>query len=142
MSESEVKEFLTSKVNVQIATVDSKGDPSIQPVWYYYDQNAGKFYINTAKASQKVRNIRRRDTVYFSIDEDVFPYRCVKGKAKANVLEDAKGNLPIAERIMEKYLGSIDEPVAKQILDTVKSGDSVLVEMTPSYYSAWDFGKQ
>lgn len=142
MSESEVKEFLTSKVNVQIATVDNNGDPSIQPVWYYYDQNAGKIYINTAKASQKVRNIRRKDTVYFNIDEDVFPYRCVKGKAKASVLEDAKRNLPIAERIMEKYLGSIDEPAARQILDTVKSGYSVLVEMTPVYYSTWDFGKQ
>jgi general stress protein 26 len=64
MSEGDLKNFLsTSQINIQIGTVDSKGDPSIQPVWYYYDQNADRLYVNTGKDSLKVRNIMRKSTV-------------------------------------------------------------------------------
>lgn len=141
MKENEVKEFLGSKINLQIATVDSNGDPIIQPVWYYYEQDADRLYINTSRMSQKVRNIGRRDIVYFSVDEDVFPYRCVKGKARARVSEDANRNVSIVERLVLKYLGDIDHPFSKQMLDQLKRGDSLVIEMMPSYYSAWDFGQ-
>lgn len=65
----------------------------------------------------------------------------VKGKGKAKISENPKDNLPIVEKIMTKYLGSVDHPTAKSILDTAKSGKSVLLEITPSYFSTWDFGK-
>jgi nitroimidazol reductase NimA-like FMN-containing flavoprotein (pyridoxamine 5'-phosphate oxidase superfamily) len=142
LSEDEVKTFLTSKMNMQLATIDERGDPSIQPVWYYHDPAADRIYVNTGRESHKARNISRKGTVYFSIDEDSFSYRCVKGKARAVVSEYSEKNVQIAEKIMEKYLGSTDHPLAKQILETVRNGSSVLIGMTPAYYSTWDFGKQ
>ena len=142
MTEDDVKSFLSSsQINIQIGTVDSKGDQSIQPVWYYYDQDKDRLYVNTGKDSQKVRNIRLKNKVYFSVDEDTFPYRCVKGKATATVSEDVGRNLPVAEKIMIKYLGSTVHPTAAQILESVRSGQSVIIEMAPLYYSTWDFGK-
>ena len=142
MDESEVKGFLASKMNIQIATIDKNGDPTIQPVWYYYDPAAGKIYVTTDRRTQKVQNARRKDTAYFSVDEDAHPYRCVKGKAKIKVSEDVGRNLPAVEKIAEKYLGTIEHEFAKRMLAEVKSGESVVLEMTPAYYSVWTFGKQ
>ena len=71
----------------------------------------------------------------------MFPYRCVKGKAVARISEDPGKNVPIAEKIMIKYLGSADHPTAVQILEGVRQGQSVIIEMAPLYYSTWDFGK-
>jgi len=142
MDENAVKAFLGSKMNLQIATIDSDGDPIIQPVWYFYDQNADKIYINTSRESQKVRNMERKDIVYFSVDEDMSPYRCVKGKAKARVSDDSNRNLTIVEKMVEKYLGDLDHPFSRQMLAQIKRGDSVVIELTPAYYSAWDFGGQ
>ena len=35
-SKEEVDRFLESKLNLQIVTIDEEGDPSIQPVWFWY----------------------------------------------------------------------------------------------------------
>ncbi len=140
MEENAVKEFLGTKMNLQIATIDSGGDPVIQPVWYFYDPNVDKIYINTSRESQKVKNMGRRDTVYFSVDEDISPYRCVKGKAKAHVSDDSNRNLAIVEKMVIKYLGGLDHPFSRQMLDQLKRGDSLVIELTPAFYSAWDFG--
>ena len=39
MSKEEVERFLESKLNLQLATIDERGDPNIQPVWFYYDKD-------------------------------------------------------------------------------------------------------
>src|SRR3712207_7524709 len=73
MNEQKVREFLGSRVNLQIATIDKNGDPIIQPVWYYHDPDDDKIYVISGKSSQKVANIRRKNIVYFNLDEDAFP---------------------------------------------------------------------
>jgi hypothetical protein len=40
-----------------------------------------------------------------------------------------------------KYLGTLDHPVAKMITDRVKNGEVVLVEISPKFFSTWDYGK-
>ena len=140
MTEDEVKDFLSSsKTNLQLATIDSKVEPLIQPVWFYSDSDAARIYVNTYRNSHKARNLRNRNSAYFSVDEDTFPYRCVKGKARVTFCETVETNIAIAGKIMSKYLGSNDHPTAVQILDSVKSGQSFLMELTPIYYSTWRF---
>jgi nitroimidazol reductase NimA-like FMN-containing flavoprotein (pyridoxamine 5'-phosphate oxidase superfamily) len=141
MSEQKVREFLASKINLQIATLDKNGDPIIQPVWYYHDPENERIYIITSKTSKKAANIRRKNLVYFNLDEDAFPMRCVKGKAKANISEDPKFNVSVVRKMVLKYLGNTENPTAKQMLDNAGSSDSALIELTPLYYSAWDFTK-
>jgi predicted pyridoxine 5'-phosphate oxidase superfamily flavin-nucleotide-binding protein len=48
----EVEKFLESKLNLQIATIDEKGEPNIQPVWFYYDKDEGKLLIITSKLAK------------------------------------------------------------------------------------------
>jgi general stress protein 26 len=90
MSKEEVGRFLESKLNLQLATIDERGDPNIQPVWFYYDKDGEKLWINTSKSARKTQNIRKRSTIYFSIDDENPPVRGVKGKGIATIIEDLK----------------------------------------------------
>jgi nitroimidazol reductase NimA-like FMN-containing flavoprotein (pyridoxamine 5'-phosphate oxidase superfamily) len=88
MSEEEVGRFLESKLNLQIGTIDEEGDPNIQPVWFGYDKEREKLIVITAKVTKKVRNLRSKPNVYLSIDDENYPYKGVKGKGMATIIED------------------------------------------------------
>lgn len=75
MSKEEVGTFLENKLNLQIGTIDDDGDPNIQPVWFNYDKDREKFLIITLKATKKIKNLRNKPNVYFSIDDENLPYK-------------------------------------------------------------------
>ena len=142
MTREEVERFLESKLNLQIATIDEKDEPNIQPVWFYYDKDAGKLLITTSKLARKTQNLRRKPTLYFSIDDENPPYKGVKGKGIATIVEDPNRIVPQADRISMKYLGTLDHPAAKEMAERSKNGEGVLVEISPKFFSTWDFGKR
>jgi len=140
MEESEVDIFLsTSKTPLRLGTVDSKGDPMIHPLWFYYLNE--RLYILSLKDNLKVRNIRGKRRVYFSIDTDAEPHKGVKGKGTAMILADIGKAVPISEKMVSKYLGGLGNAMAKRIIDGIQKGTEVLVEITPLYFSTWDYSK-
>jgi nitroimidazol reductase NimA-like FMN-containing flavoprotein (pyridoxamine 5'-phosphate oxidase superfamily) len=146
MTREEVERFLESKLNLQIATIDEKGEPNIQPVWFYYDKDQVKLLITTSKLAKKTQNLRRKPTIYFSIDDENYdenlPPKGVKGKGVATIVEEDPNRIvPQADRISMKYLGTLDHPVAKMITDGTMKGEVVLVEISPKFFSTWDYGK-
>lgn len=74
----EVDAFLKSKLNLQIGTIN----------WFNYDKDREKFLIITPKATRKIKNLRNKPNVYFSIDDGNFSYKGVKGKGIATVVDD------------------------------------------------------
>ena len=141
MSKEEVERFLEKTLNLQLATIDKHGDPNIQPVWFYYDKDGEKLWINTSKSARKTQNIRGRSTIYFSIDDENPPVRGVKGKGIATIIEDLETVIPLGERISLKYLGTLDHPIAKMISEDSKKGEVVLIGISPNFFSTWDYGK-
>ena len=145
MTSEEAERFLESKLNLQLATIDEQGEPNIQPVWFYYDGDQSKLFFTTSKLAKKTRNLRRIPTIYFSIDYENYdhdlPPRGVKGKGAATILEDPNRIVPQADKISMKYLGTLDHPVAKMITEGAKNGEIVLVEISPKFFSTWDYGK-
>jgi len=141
MTREEAERFLESKLNLQIATIDEQGEPNIQPVWFYYDKNTEKLMITTSKSAKKTRNLRNNPTVYFSIDDENLPYKGVKGKGFVTIVEDPDRVVPQADRISMKYLGTLDHPIAKMITDSSKKGEVVVIEISPRFFSTWDYGK-
>ena len=145
MTREEAERFLESKLNLQIATIDEKGEPNNQPVWFYYDRDQRKLLITTSKLAKKTQNLRRNPTIYFSIDHENYdenaPPRGVKGKGTATIVEDPSTIVPQADRISIKYLGTPDHPVAKMISDGAKKAEVVLVEINPKFLSTWDYSK-
>src|ERR687896_393691 len=131
MTKEEVERFLESKLNLQIATIDEKGEPNIHPVWFYYDKNEEKLFMTSSKLAKKTQNLQRKPTIYFSIDYENYdknlPPRGVKGKGTATIVEgDPNRIIPQANRISMKYLSTLDHPVAKMITDGIKKGENVL----------------
>ena len=123
-------------MNLLLGTIDDKGEPNVHPVWYLYEN--GKFYIETSKTAKKASNARSKSTVYFCIDDETMPYKGVRGKGNVRILDDADTNIPIAEKIMIKYTGNLENEVAKFLMNGVKNGLSILLEITPKYFATWD----
>jgi nitroimidazol reductase NimA-like FMN-containing flavoprotein (pyridoxamine 5'-phosphate oxidase superfamily) len=139
MEQSEVNIFLsTSKTPLRLGTVDSKGEPMIHPVWFDYMND--RLYILSLKDNLKVRNIRAKKRVYFSIDTDAEPHKGVKGKGTAMILADIGKAVPISKKMVSKYLDP-NTAMAKRIIDGIQKGTEVLVEITPLYFSTWDYSK-
>jgi nitroimidazol reductase NimA-like FMN-containing flavoprotein (pyridoxamine 5'-phosphate oxidase superfamily) len=141
MTKKEIDRFLESKLMLQISTIDEKDEPNIQPVWFYYDKNREKLLVTTSKISKKTKNLRNKPILYFSIDDENFPYKGVKGKGSATIVEDPNRTVSEGEKISMKYLGTLDHPIAKMITEHSKKGDNVVLEINPKFFSTWDYGK-
>ena len=140
MSLIEVEEFLSKqKTPMRLGTSDPNGDPQIHPVWYHYAN--GRLYLMSDKNVRKVRNIRKKSIVYFSVDTDATPNRGVKGKGTAKIISESAKTVPMAEKIVTKYLGDSKSGYGKGLIDSVRNGSEVVVEITPRYYSVWDYSK-
>jgi general stress protein 26 len=143
LGEQDLKEFLTTKVlNLYLGTVDEKGHANIHPVGYYYDPLENRFYILTAKESKKTHNLSRNETVYFCVDDPNPPYKGIRGKGTARILEEVNFNLDIWERIMARYIGNLEDPMAIALKDELKKGNAIVLEISPKYFSTWDYSKQ
>jgi nitroimidazol reductase NimA-like FMN-containing flavoprotein (pyridoxamine 5'-phosphate oxidase superfamily) len=141
MDKEEVNKFLESKILLQIGTIDEEGDPNIHPVWFSYDKDREKLLVITPKITKKVKNLRSKPNVYFSVDDVNITYKGVKGKGTATIIEDPKRTVSYGEKIYMKYLGTLDHPVSKMILDSAKKGNHVVLEISPKFFSTWDFPK-
>ena len=142
LTERQLKDFLEKSIlQMHIGTIDEKQDANIHPVWYHYESEYNKIYFNTAINSKKYSNIQGYEgrNIYFCIDESNFPYRGARGKDTAKTQHDIEFNVLVAKKIMSKYYGNLENPNAKEMLDYVKSGNSVIVEIEPKYFSTWDY---
>jgi len=140
MDQSEIDMFLaSSKTPLRLGTTNSKGEPNIHPVWYHYTTN--KLYLMSYKDAVKVQNLKHNKTVYFSVDTDAMPNRGVKGRGTAIIVKDTGKALSLSEKIVAKYLGDLNSSMAKNMVDEVRKGSEVLVEITPHYFSTWDYTK-
>ena len=142
LTRGEVKDFLiNSRLNVHIGTIDEKGYPNIHPTWYYFDGSSNNISIATSKNSKKVRNLKKNTSVYFCIDDPNPPYKGVRGRGNASVDENIDNNISITEKIMLKYLGTIEHQMARTLIEQVRNGDEVGIKIIPEYFSTWDYSK-
>jgi general stress protein 26 len=101
-----------------------------------------KLYVQTGKESRKTYNLRNNEVIYFCIDDQNHPYKGVRGKGSVKIHEDVNYNIPIAEKILTRYLGNLEHPSAQTLLAAQKKGHIVVLEISPFYYSAWGNAKQ
>jgi nitroimidazol reductase NimA-like FMN-containing flavoprotein (pyridoxamine 5'-phosphate oxidase superfamily) len=141
MTKGEVDIFLESKLNLQLATIDERGWPNIHPVWFYYDKNEEKLLITTSKLAKKTQNLRDKPNVYFSIDDETSAPKGVKGRGTVTIIEDPSKTVSAGDKMSIKYLGTLDHPVAKMITDGAKKGEVILIEISPKFFSTWDYSR-
>jgi general stress protein 26 len=141
LAEEESKDFMTAHTIIHIGTVDDKGEPNVVPTGYYFDKESNEIYIPTQKGSKKVENLRNRNIISFCVDDTNPPYKGVRGKGKVKIHEDTNHNRNIAEKLLLRSVGSLEHPTAKWLLNEIEEGRGVMLEITPNYYSTWDYSK-
>ena len=77
-----------------------------------------------------------------SVDDPNPPYKGIRGKGTARILEEVNFNLDIWERIMARYIGNLEDPMAIALKDELKKGNAIVLEISPKYFSTWDYSKQ
>ena len=138
MSEKQVSVFLCSgKMNLQFGSIDKKNEPNIHPVWYIYENC--RFYFATETKSKKIQNIKHNKIVYFSVANEEEPFMGVRGKGESKILESKTQNSKITKKLIVKYLGNKESRLANEIMDEIKQGLEVVVEIKPKYFSTWTF---
>ncbi|RMF90311.1 MAG: hypothetical protein D6733_04220 [Methanobacteriota archaeon] len=135
MTEEELEEYLSQPIIARIATVGKSGRPSIAPVWFIYEE--GTLVISTGRDSAKIRNIKANRTVAVAIDttEGGFQSKGVIMRGPAEVEEE--GSTEVAKRIYLKYLGSLEHPMAQQLLSMPRA----TIRLRPERIISWDYKK-
>ena len=127
------------KIPMRMATIGGDGSPVIYPVWYHYAKD--RLHLFSRKNARKMEDIVRNNTVYFSIDTETFPNKGVKGKSTAKMISDPSEGVPVVERMLEKYLGDTKSSYPKAMIESVRKGSAVVVEIRPHYYTVWDYAE-
>ncbi len=140
MTQEELEEFLSKPILARIATVGKNCTPHIAPVWFIYDN--GAIMIGTLKKTKKIKNIKNNPAVAVAIDTIVG--ESVSGGAKgarfqgkAELVE--KDTLETIQKLCIKYLGSLDHPIAEQLLHD--PSPSVVIKLKPQKIVSWDSSK-
>ncbi len=128
-------EFLKSQKILRLATIDSKKNPHIVPVWYEFKDN--KFYIGTNTRTKKAKNIMRNPKVSFCVDvgvksPDIFG---VTGIGKARLILEKRRVSSIAKRILKRYFKSLKEKSAQELLDDT----NCIIEISARKTTVWKF---
>jgi len=77
--------------------------------------------------------------VHFCVEDPNPPYKGVRGKGTARILEEVNFNLGIWEKIMARYLGNLEDPMAIAFKVELKKGDLIVLEISPRYFSTSDY---
>jgi len=66
---------------------------------------------------------------------NLFRTRGVKGKGVIKLFEDTDYNIEIAEKIITKYMGSLDNDIGRWIINEIRQGNEAVFEITHKFYS-------
>ena len=132
----ELQEFLDGPVVARIATVDSKGDPYVTPVWQEWDGEA-MWVIPRAKTIF-ARHLLRFPRCSVSCAKDTSPYTRVLFRGGAEIVEGPAlmhGEwLEVARRMAVRYLGER----GPEYLEPSRVRPRYLVRIAPEKTISWE----
>jgi nitroimidazol reductase NimA-like FMN-containing flavoprotein (pyridoxamine 5'-phosphate oxidase superfamily) len=132
LQEAEVIELLDQPIYLRVAMINERdGTPLVHPIWYNYKD--GKFFAVSNKNGTKVRSLKKNPEVYFLVD---IADRGVRGRASAKVIDDSDYATKITAQNLERYMGSVDSPEAKDRLAITKDLYSA-IEIIPQFIATW-----
>lgn len=139
MTEEEARNFLSeTKALLRLATIRPDGYPDVHTLWFTYLND--KIYATTHKNSKKLKNLRQNKKVSFTIDVNTRPYKGVRGRGEAKLIEDENLSMKVITKGILKYIGSMEDPAAKRLLSLAP--EEVVIEITPLYLSTWNGSKR
>ena len=142
LTDEEQREFLTSNMKVQVATVGPDGAPHLTTLFYALDDE-DRITFWTYGSSQKIANLRR-DPRLSALVEDGVDYAELRGvsiRGTARLVEDYDEVRALGARVMARMAGGVDlGELGDQILDK-QATKRVGVVIEPERVASWDHRK-
>ncbi len=133
-SGDEIESFLNDcRYPMRLACVGSDGYPRVVSVWFACE--GGQLFCASHSSSHLVAMLRANGCVGFEVATNDPPYFGVRGQADASLADS--GGAAMLERLLERYLGGVESPLAKWLLS--RSEDELLITLTPKRLFSWDY---
>ena len=134
---NEMKNYLDMvRIPLRLACTTESGWPMAVSLWFKYRE--GKLFCATQKSARVVSYLQNEPRCGFEIAADIPPYCGVRGQAIANI-DDSIGGETL-EHLLVRYLGNMDNPLAKNLL--AKRKDEVAIVLKPINVYTWDFSNR
>ncbi|MGH7486162.1 MAG: pyridoxamine 5'-phosphate oxidase family protein [bacterium] len=135
LNEKDLKDLLAQPLVAKIATVSSKGDARITPIWF--GDEGGSILTNTFEDSGLVRNLRNNPKCSLMIDSPDWPYIGVHYWGTA-IVEGPENDVEGIAKLFAPYRGGLDE-AREYAKGLIGWGTRVYVRFTPQRKTTWDF---
>ena len=124
------------KIPIRLAIRDLNKEPIVISLWYVYLN--GKIFCATQKSAKIVQYLKENPICGFEIAADLPPYKGVRGKGVARILED-KGS-KILTILIDKYLEKKESKLSQLLKKNSKT--EVAIEITPKGIFNYDYSKR
>lgn len=124
------------RIPLRLACVSDSGWPVTLSLWYLYED--GHLYCATQASALAARYLAREPRCAFEVAADAPPYCGVRGQALATLLPEQ--GLEVLARLVERYLGSTEAPLARRLL--ARKTPEVAIRLQPINVHTWDFAER
>jgi hypothetical protein len=125
-----------TKIPLRLSCISTTGWPVVLSLWYLFED--GSLYCATPQNARVVKYLLAEPRCAFEVASETPPYCGVRGRALATI--DETRGIEILERLLFRYLGDIDNPLAKNLLS--RSIPEVAIRLEPQRIFTWDFTKR
>ena len=122
-----------TKIPIRLSCVMESGWPVVLSLWYLFEN--GSLYCATPENAKVVSYLRAEPRCSFEVASDLPPYCGVRGRAAATI--DPDRGVEIFERLLFRYLGGINNPLAKKLLG--RPIPEVAIRLDPQSFYTWNF---
>jgi nitroimidazol reductase NimA-like FMN-containing flavoprotein (pyridoxamine 5'-phosphate oxidase superfamily) len=131
-----VDDFLTTAIPVRLSCRTPAGHLWMLSLWFLWED--GSLWCATGADADVVRYLRADDEVAFEVSTNDPPYRGVRGRGHATI--DADEEKAMLRRLLTRYLGGTDSPLAERLLDPAR--DEVRIRVDPVRLHSWDYSRR
>lgn len=137
MTNSSIEDYLKKvEIPLRLSCISTSGWPVVLSLWYLFEE--GHLFCATPQRAKVVTYLMKEPRCGFEVASDQPPYCGVRGSALATI--EQEGGLEVLERLLERYVGGIDNPLAKKLLD--RQEPEVAIRLEPLTYHSWNFTKR
>lgn len=122
-----------SKIPLRLSCMTVSGWPAVLSLWYLFEE--GALFCATPANARVVSYLRADPRCAFEVASDEPPYCGVRGQAIATI--DRERGAEILKKLLRRYLGSIDNPLAKELLG--RPNPEVAIRLEPQNFYSWNF---
>lgn len=139
MGGEEIREFLATGRDLQVASINADGTPHLVTMWYA--MRDGEIAFWTYGKSQKILNLRRdpRLSVLVATGDVYEQLKGVSIQGQAEIVEDPDDVLRYGEAVYERYWGPLNDTVREGV--RAMGAKRVVIVVKPEKILSWDHSK-